>query len=74
MTVGRLLASIDSRELTEWQAYERLYGPLGQARDDQLAALISAQVAGTFSGKAVKVADFMPDWTRRGEVLDGDGS
>ncbi|WP_433225615.1 phage tail assembly protein T [Actinomadura formosensis] len=64
MTVGALLRSIDSRELTEWQIYERMYGPLGQQRDDQLAALIAAAVANVFrdKGKAAEPKDYLPRW------------
>lgn len=42
-----MLAAVDSRELSEWQAYERLYGPLGPARADHHAALVAAVVANT---------------------------
>ena len=57
-------------------AYERLFGPLGPQRDDQLAALVCATVANAFRGKndrAAKVSDFVPDWARaaREEVDHG---
>ena len=78
MTVGELLHRISARELREWQAFERIYGPVGPARDDHLAALIAAQVASTFANKAANVADFMPPWDVREtgdeEVDDGDDS
>lgn len=41
MPVGELLARTTSAELTEWQAYEVAYGPVGPAyRDAALADLI----------------------------------
>lgn len=40
MTVGQLLASIDSRELTEWMAFEQAYGPVDDGyANDTLAAI-----------------------------------
>ncbi|MEU7617184.1 hypothetical protein AB0B27_13970 [Micromonospora rifamycinica] len=45
MTVAEMLTRITSRELTEWQVYEQLYGPLGGDRADHLAALIANTVA-----------------------------
>jgi hypothetical protein len=42
-----MLASIDSRELSEWLAYERITGPLGQARDDRLLGMVAAVMANT---------------------------
>lgn len=40
MPVGELLARTTSAELTEWQAYEVAYGPVGPAyRDEALASL-----------------------------------
>lgn len=61
--------------MTEWAAYERLYGPLGQARGDYHAALVATTMANTVAKKPMSMTDFMPDWSDRGEVLlDGDGS
>jgi hypothetical protein len=39
MTVRELLARIDSRELTEWAAYEHYAGPLGPSWSDEATAL-----------------------------------
>jgi len=67
MTVGELLRRIDSRELTAWAAYERVAGPLGPERLDILAAIIASTIANanrTKKGKALKPADFMPDWEK----------
>lgn len=67
MTVRRLLAETGSSELAEWQAYERISGPLGGARGDANAALIAAVIASANRGKgqrAPSMADFMPSWDR----------
>ncbi|WP_415840191.1 hypothetical protein [Nocardiopsis gilva] len=37
--MGELLTRIDARELTEWQAYELVYGPLGPAYEREMLAL-----------------------------------
>jgi hypothetical protein len=60
-------------------AFERLYGPLGPARDDYLAALIASTVANSLSKKEIPFSQFMPDWSTgpedAGEVVpDGDGT
>lgn len=66
MTVRELLARTSSRELTEWQVYEKVTGPLGLARADLHAAIIASTVANAHAGKAVtKVQDFIPDWDKR---------
>ncbi|MCP2339160.1 phage tail assembly protein T [Actinomadura rupiterrae] len=65
MTVGRLLATIDARELAEWSAYERVAGPLGPDRGDYQAAIIAATIAnGNRDEKSEPFtpADFLPDW------------
>lgn len=67
MPVGELLNRISSKELTEWQAYERLAGPIGPRRDDVLTAEIAYVIASAFRGKGKepKLEDFIPDWTVR---------
>jgi hypothetical protein len=65
MTVGEMLARMTSSELVEWAAYERLYGPLGQERDDHLAALVATTIANAMRGKKgrrMRLKDFMPAW------------
>ena len=65
MTVGELLARVDSRELTEWEAYERVSGPLGGERIDHLSAMLQATIANANRGKGQKVYEpeaFMPKW------------
>jgi len=71
MPVGELLRRIDSRELTEWMAYERVAGPLGPERADLHAAIVAATVANAMRGKKgrpFKPADFMPQWDRPSPV------
>jgi len=65
MTVGELLARIDSRELTAWAAYERVTGPLGPERADIQAAIIASTIANANQGKRgrrFKPEDFLPRW------------
>ncbi|MCR3732184.1 hypothetical protein FHS35_009102 [Streptomyces umbrinus] len=67
MTVRHLLAVTSSAELAEWRAYEQLSGPLGGARGDVNAAMISAAIVAVNRDKgkrAPTLADFMPRWDR----------
>lgn len=66
-TVRELLGRIDSRELTEWMAYERLSGPLGGRRLDHAASLITAGVvnANRQRGAPRKPEQFLPAWGRK---------
>lgn len=67
MTVRELLARTDSRELSEWAAYEQVSGPIGPERADLHAAIISSTVANAFSKRKFAPADFMPKWDRAPE-------
>lgn len=53
-------------EMTRWQAWERVNGPLGRKRDDILMARLAYQIAGAFADKKaaknLKVEDFIPKW------------
>lgn len=66
MTVRELLARIDSRELSEWMAYERISGPLGGRRTDIAAAIGASATANANRSrrKPYKVTDFLPTWDR----------
>lgn len=66
-TVRELLGRIDSRELTEWMAYERLAGPLGGRRLDHAASIIAATVANANKGKGAprRPEQFLPAWGRK---------
>ena len=60
-----MLRSIDSHELSEWQAYERVTGPLGPQRLDQLVGMLAAVVANTARdpkkrAQPFEAGDFMP--------------
>ncbi|GAA2609630.1 phage tail assembly protein T [Actinomadura fulvescens] len=67
MTVAELLERTSSSELTEWQAYERVAGPLGPARADVQSAIVAATVANAnrSKGKPATPADFVPRWDRK---------
>lgn len=63
--MGELLARVDSRELTEWEAYERVAGPVGDERLDYLFAMLQATIANVNRSKkqkAYEAAAFMPKW------------
>lgn len=64
-TVKELLARIDSTELTAWEAYEKVAGPIGQERDDFLFAMLCSVIANANRGKRSKpfeAKQFMPKW------------
>jgi hypothetical protein len=67
MPVRELLARTTSRELTEWQAYEQVTGPLDLRLRTEIAASIVAATVHNASGAKTraKAADFMPTWFRR---------
>lgn len=65
MTVGELLDRVDSRELTEWEAYERVAGPVGPERLDLLFASLMSTIANVNRSKKTKPfkpEQFMPRW------------
>lgn len=66
MPVWLLLRSMPSRELTEWQIYEQVSGPLGSARGDVHAGIVAATVAAGNSSKGHRPtpADFIPKWDK----------
>lgn len=71
MTVGEMLGRVTSSELTEWAAYEQVYGPLGAVRDDILMAVMASLVHNVFAekGKGKAPADFVPVWDQKPEDL-----
>lgn len=78
MTVRELLSRIDSREISEWIAYENETGPLGSERLDHLVARLAAtmvrvNVPKKEDQKKIKDSDFLIDWTGR-KTQDGDDS
>ena len=67
MTVGQLLEEIDSRELSEWMAFERLEGPIGPWRGDFHAGIVSSTLANIYRDRKKKKkpfapSDFIPEW------------
>ena len=62
MTVRELLQRMDSRELSEWLAYDQIE-PIGAVRGDLNAGIISSTIANCHRGKNQKAftpVDFMP--------------
>ena len=57
-----------SVEMTRWQAWERVSGPLGHKRDDILAGRLAYQVAASNadkkSVKRLTIEKFIPQWAR----------
>lgn len=70
MTVGEMLSRVTSSELTEWAAYERVHGPLGQTRDDYHTALILAMLHNLWAKKSKPLADFIIEWDRKPESAE----
>lgn len=63
--MGELLDRVDSRELTEWEAYERVAGPIGQERLDELFAMLMTIIANVNRSKkqrAYETRQFRPKW------------
>lgn len=54
---------MSSTELTQWQAYEQVTGPLGAERLDHLLAVLGLRVIqASGTKKRLKVSDFLPRW------------
>lgn len=66
MTVREMLGRIGADELDRWAAYEKVHGPLGGARDDVLAAMVTAAVYNSrrtrSSDPLIKPVDVIPQW------------
>lgn len=54
-----------SSEITQWQAYEQVAGPLGGDRDDVLAAMTAYYVVTALGAKKARLDKMMPEWDRR---------
>lgn len=80
MTVDEMLGKISSRELIEWQAYEKVAGPIGPyERLDRAAALIAERVTYMLGSPKLRrkikgIEDFVPRWGEREVSADGDDS
>lgn len=63
-TVRELLGALDSRELSEWMAFD-LVDPIGGRRGDIQAAVVASTLANVWRGKetnAFEIGDFIPDF------------
>lgn len=63
-----MLTRISSRELTEWEAYEAVTGPIGAERFDQLFAMLASVVANVQRGRKQRpysADQFLPKWQAR---------
>lgn len=65
MTRAELLERVSSAELTHWQAYEQVAGPLGSERDDANAAMTAFYVLQGLGSKKVKLEKLLPKWDRK---------
>lgn len=71
------MARIDSHELTEWEAYEAVAGPIGEERFDTLFAMLASVIANVNRSKRQRpyqAEQFMPKWERRAPVPQGEMS
>lgn len=78
MTVSDLLERVSSRELTEWWAFEQMYGPVDpNTRVDWAAALVAERVQYMLTSpkgrrKLKDVAGYVPIWDKERSVELGD--
>ncbi len=73
MSVKQAQASIDSREFSEWLAYDEVE-PFGERRADLRSGIIAATVANVSRPKGRRVykpKDFMPDFEKRQRKMSG---
>lgn len=55
---------MSSAEMTDWQAYEKVTGPLGSERDDTLAAMTAFYVVSALGSKKARLDKLLPRWDR----------
>jgi len=73
MTVRDLLSRIDSRELSEWQAFFSIE-PMPEQRSDYRSGVIASVIANTNRGKNTKPfepKDFIPDYEKTSGKTSG---
>lgn len=63
MTRAEMLERISSAELTEWRAYERVTGPLGDERADAQSALVAYYIVSALGAKT-RPDKLLPRWDR----------
>jgi Protein of unknown function (DUF4035) len=67
-TVGELLDTMDSVELSEWMAYDHL-SPIGDERQDLMSGIIASTIANanrSSSRAPFRPADMVPKWGKWG--------
>jgi hypothetical protein len=72
MSVRRLLGEMDSREITEWMAYE-MVEPFGPWREDVRAGVIASTIANVNRGKSskpFKPTDFVLEFGKQRKPVD----
>jgi hypothetical protein len=60
-----MLRRMSADELTEWQAYEKVTGPLGAERLDVLATLVAYYVVTALGAKNARLDRMLPQWERK---------
>lgn len=60
-----MLSRMSAREITEWQAFEKVAGPLGGDRDDMLATLTAFYVVKALGSNNARLDTMLPDWDRQ---------
>lgn len=65
MPVSEMLDRMSALELSEWAAYERDTGPIGQGRDDRLAAMTAFYVVSALGAKDPKLERMVPKWSSK---------
>lgn len=69
---------MSARELREWQAYEKVEGPIGAERMDYLVAMLAQNITNSLrmSGKREPIKSFIPKWDVRDrkEIESGEPS
>lgn len=60
------LRHITGQELGEWEAYQRLYGPLGPEREDRRTASLLYQTFRLWAKDpdSATLEDFLPQWAK----------
>jgi hypothetical protein len=65
--IAELRETITARELAEWAAFERVFGPITvQERVDAAAGIAGWAAMAAAGVKDKNPRDFMPDWARAG--------
>ena len=71
------LERISSHELSEWEAYERVCGPVGPPRDDLLNSRLLCMMANLVrpaNALPYPLEDFMPQWDHTPYPIQGEAT